>query len=103
MAKITCHYCDIEISESAIEANDGCCPECGAAIGGGSSMYMDDDDFDRDEFDDGDFYDDEEDELGFDDFELDDDEEFDGDFEEDFDDEFGDFDDNIDDDDFLDK
>jgi hypothetical protein len=27
-----CPYCNIEVSESSIEAEDGCCPECGAII-----------------------------------------------------------------------
>lgn len=29
---LICPYCDAEISERAIEAEDGCCPECGAVI-----------------------------------------------------------------------
>lgn len=32
MATIVCPYCDIEVSMSAVEGNDGCCPECGAVI-----------------------------------------------------------------------
>ena len=106
MTKKTCPYCDIEITESAIERNDGCCPECGTAIGGGRSLYGDDDDFELDDFDDGDFYDDD-DEMGFDDFDYHDDVElddnFDDDFDDDFDDEFGDFDDEIDEEDLLDE
>lgn len=75
-----CPYCNIEVSESAIEAEDGCCPECGSVIGASSSFlgedpaeYDDsigdeefdeefdeeDDLFERDEFDD-DSFDDEE-------------------------------------------
>lgn len=27
-----CPYCNIEVSESSIEAEDGCCPECGAIV-----------------------------------------------------------------------
>jgi len=27
-----CPYCDIEINEKLLEAEDGCCPECGALI-----------------------------------------------------------------------
>ncbi len=27
-----CPYCNIEVSENAIEADDGCCPECGSII-----------------------------------------------------------------------
>lgn len=29
---VICPYCDIEINEKLIEAEDGCCPECGAVI-----------------------------------------------------------------------
>ncbi|MBO4303748.1 MAG: hypothetical protein J6A21_04125, partial [Lentisphaeria bacterium] len=29
---IICPYCDIEISEKLVEAEDGCCPECGTSI-----------------------------------------------------------------------
>ncbi len=82
-----CPYCAIEISESAIEAEDGCCPECGAVLAV-RSLYDDNEDpeFDEDmglefdeeeedefsEFDEDGFYDDEFDEE-FDDLELDDD------------------------------
>ena len=27
-----CPYCNIEVSESSIEAEDGCCPECGSVV-----------------------------------------------------------------------
>lgn len=27
-----CPYCNIEVGENAIEAEDGCCPECGSII-----------------------------------------------------------------------
>ncbi len=33
-----CPYCNIEVSESAIEAEDGCCPECGSVISASSSF-----------------------------------------------------------------
>ena len=36
-----CPYCNMEVRESAIEAEDGCCPECGAMIGA-SSSFLDD-------------------------------------------------------------
>jgi len=36
-----CPYCNIEVSESLIEAEDGCCPECGAVIGATSSFLAD--------------------------------------------------------------
>ncbi len=92
-----CPYCNIEVSESAIEAEDGCCPECGSVISASSSFLGEDPDYDDelenddlyDEFDDdddifdrGDFDDD-----AFDDEDLDeefDDEEFDDEEEEDF-------------------
>ncbi len=62
-----CPYCDIEISESSVEAEDGCCPECGAIISASGSMGDDDDldEFGDDDFGDDDFGDD--DDLGFDD------------------------------------
>jgi hypothetical protein len=67
-----CPYCNIEVSESSIEAEDGCCPECGAFISvsttfdgtGNDDIYEeddfdidDDDDFDDDGFGDHDFAD----------------------------------------------
>ena len=36
-----CPYCDIEVSESAIEAEDGCCPECGALLSAGGGYLGD--------------------------------------------------------------
>ena len=78
-----CPYCNIEVSESSIEAEDGCCPECGSVISATSSFLGENDEFD--EFEPG------EDQDIFDD--LDDDEDFergafDGDFEdEEFEDE----------------
>lgn len=83
-----CPYCDIEVSESAIEAEDGCCPECGSVITAPSN-FMGEDDLELDD-ELGDGYGDEEDDdfLDDDDFYDDDD-----DFEDDFDDEAGDFDD----------
>ena len=93
----SCPYCNIEVSESAIEAEDGCCPECGSVISASSSFLGEDPDYDDelenddlyDEFDDdddifdrGDFDDD-----AFDDEDLDeefDDEEFDDEEEEEF-------------------
>ena len=95
-----CPYCNIEVSESAIELEDGCCPECGAIISAPDLVMGDDDLEDEDEFDYGDDQEDifgdldEDDEFQHsnefddDDFEGIDDEEFD---DEEFDDE--DFDD----------
>ena len=34
-----CPYCNMEVRESAIEAEDGCCPECGAQITAASSFF----------------------------------------------------------------
>ena len=33
-----CPYCDIEINEKQIEAEDGCCPECGARTASAMTM-----------------------------------------------------------------
>ena len=93
-----CPYCNIEVSESSIEAEDGCCPECGSLISVSSYLGGDDDD-------DGDIYDaDDENYAGLDDDEDDtdyvDDDAFDelfDDAEEGFEEDF-DFD-NFDDDD----
>ena len=41
---IICPYCDIEINEKLVEAEDGCCPECGTLITAGS--VVDDEDSD---------------------------------------------------------
>jgi NAD-dependent SIR2 family protein deacetylase len=50
-----CPYCHIEVSESSIEAEDGCCPECGSAVTPASTIFDDvhdeDVDEDFDEFD----------------------------------------------------
>ena len=39
----TCPYCNTDVKESLIEAEDGCCPECGALIGAHNSFFEDDD------------------------------------------------------------
>jgi hypothetical protein len=83
-----CPYCDIEVSESSIEAEDGCCPECGSVITAPSPFMGDDMEFDEDETDGyGDLGDEDDDFLDDDDFE---DELYDGD---DFEDELEDLDD----------
>jgi transcription initiation factor TFIIIB Brf1 subunit/transcription initiation factor TFIIB len=46
MGMISCPYCTMEISLSAVEAEDGYCPECGAVITSSSIMTDKDDDFD---------------------------------------------------------
>ena len=89
-----CPYCNIEVSESSIEAEDGCCPECGAVIGAASS-FLDEDPADSeydeekddvfDEFDD----DDDDDAFARDEFEddiFDDDDDLDGELDDEFDD-----------------
>lgn len=92
-----CPYCNIEVSESSIEAEDGCCPECGAVIGAASSFldeepndseYDEDKDDVFDEFDDDD---DDDDAFARDEFEddiFDDDDSLDGELDDEFDDEF---------------
>ena len=79
-----CPYCDIEVSESAIEAEDGCCPECGTMLST-RSQFSDDSDLDEEELDD--TYDDLDEDDDYD--RIRDDEDFE-DFDEDED--FGDFD-----------
>ena len=96
-----CRYCMAEVSEREIEAEDGCCPECGALLAAGGGYlgdedsyddideleddefgYLDDEDedYDDDAYDDDAFYDDDDE---FDDFD-----DFDDDFDEDEDDGF---------------
>ena len=86
-----CPYCNIEVSESSIEAEDGCCPECGSVISATSSFLGEDEDEDGLDYDDTEEQDifsdlDDEDEFERDEFDDDvfDDEEFD---DEEFDDE----------------
>ena len=64
-----CPYCNIEVSEAAIEVEDGCCPECGAMISAPDLVMGDDELEDEDEFD---YEDDQEDIFG----DLEDDDEF---------------------------
>lgn len=101
MATTICPYCNIEVSEKEIEAEDGCCPECGAMLSAGS-MYMDGDIDEYDPYEDPDFMDEDDDDLdrNYDDYDaddvlndiFDDDFEFDEDldFDDDFDDDFKD-------------
>ena len=95
MATTTCPYCNMEVSESLIEAEDGCCPECGAMISAPSALMEED-------FDEFDEYDDNSMDI-FSEFDVDDDDNDDyvrEDFDEDlFDDAIGDeFDEDFDDD-----
>jgi hypothetical protein len=39
-----CPYCNIDVNEARIEAEDGCCPECGAFITVSSLFGNHDDD-----------------------------------------------------------
>ena len=45
-----CPYCDIEINEAQLEAEDGCCPECGAFISASMVVTDSEDDSEYDEF-----------------------------------------------------
>ena len=82
-----CPYCNIEVSESAIEAEDGCCPECGSVISASSSFLGEAPDYD-DELENDDLYDefDDDDDI-FDRGDFDDDAFDDEDLDEEFDDE----------------
>ncbi len=92
-----CRYCNAEVSEREIEAEDGCCPECGAllAAGGGylgdeegyddideleddefAYLDEDDEDYDDDVYDDDAFYDDDDFDEFDEDFEEEDEEDF---------------------------
>ena len=58
-----CPYCDIEINETQLESEDGCCPECGAFISPGMVVTDSEDEDEFDEFDEelnGDEFDEEE-------------------------------------------
>ena len=78
-----CPYCNIEVSESSIEAEDGCCPECGSVISATSSFLGENDEFDEFEpGEDQDIFDDLDDDEDFEDEEFEDEE-----FAEEFEDE----------------
>ena len=64
---LICPYCDIEISEKLVEAEDGCCPECGTLITVGSTDQDGDDDYGNDIYEEDEYAD----EFN-DDFDLDD-------------------------------
>ena len=83
-----CPYCDNEISESAVEAEDGSCPECGALLSALPGMGDDEDNFnddnDNDLDDDTDLEDDNDfDDLDDEDFDLEDDDDLPFDEEDD--------------------
>lgn len=80
MAMITCRYCNMEISMSAVEAEDGYCPECGSVITPSSLFQEDADDIDEIESDE---IDEQVEEEEIEDIDFDEDfEDFDEDFEE---------------------
>jgi len=58
-----CPYCDMEINEKQMEAEDGCCPECGALITAGNVLSDDDEEDDIYDDDDDLFGDDDDDEF----------------------------------------
>jgi Zn-finger nucleic acid-binding protein len=72
-----CPYCEVEVTESAVEAEDGYCPECGVFLSA-SSVFNENDDFDDDELEE---YEDDDD---VDNFGYDDDFDDDNDDEEDY-------------------
>ncbi len=80
MATTVCPYCNIEVSESSIEAEDGCCPECGSVISTPSSLMEDEDYYNYDE--------DGEEQDVFSEFDEEDDEFDDDEFDVDYEDEF---------------
>ena len=53
-----CPYCEAEINEKQMEAEDGCCPECGIALTQSSLAGNDDEDNEGgfDDYDDDDDY-----------------------------------------------
>ena len=85
----TCPYCNIEVRESAIEAEDGCCPECGSIISASNSFAMLDGDYD--DYEEKDIYDDFDDEDDDDNFRRDE-----------YEDDIYDMDDEFEDEEFLD-
>ncbi|HCE44300.1 MAG TPA: hypothetical protein DET40_12190 [Lentisphaeria bacterium] len=46
MGMLSCPYCNMEISMSAVEAEDGYCPECGSVITSSSILVDNDEDID---------------------------------------------------------
>jgi DNA-directed RNA polymerase subunit RPC12/RpoP len=47
METITCPYCESKVNVSAVETDDGTCPECGAPLMGSlifDTVHADDDD-----------------------------------------------------------
>ncbi|HBM17479.1 MAG TPA: hypothetical protein DD381_14215 [Lentisphaeria bacterium] len=87
MEILVCPYCDSEVKLSQVEAEEGCCPECGSAIST-DAAYTDDYDDDQDGLDDYDDYGDD----------VDDDYDEDDDDDEKYDDEEEDYDDDDEDD-----
>ncbi len=75
MDTLICPYCDSEVKISMVEAEEGCCPDCGSTISTAATCNSYNDDYEESELDDDtDSYDD-------------DDDDFDDDFDDDMDDE----------------
>lgn len=74
MGRTICPYCDIEVSESQIEAEDGCCPECGANLT--MSLWGDEEDDEEVLLDDEELFEEEEIEEEFEEEELEDEEDY---------------------------
>ena len=105
MATVVCPYCNIEVNENAIEAEDGCCPECGALLGTSDSLiggrddeYEDDEEREDDIFDE--FDEDDEDDFSRSEFEddaFDEEDDLDRELDAEFGAEFEDEEDDLDD------
>lgn len=74
MDTLICPYCDSEVKISMVEAEEGCCPECGSSISTAATCTSYNDDYEESELDDNDDS-------------YDDDDDFGDDFDEDIDDE----------------
>ena len=52
MDTLICPYCDSEVKISMVEAEEGCCPECGSSISTAASYNSYNDDYEESELDD---------------------------------------------------
>jgi hypothetical protein len=65
MDTLVCPYCDSEVKISMVEAEEGCCPECGSSISTAANYNSYNDDDEESELDDNDdSYDDEDNDFG---------------------------------------
>ncbi len=78
METLICPYCDSEVKLYQVEAEEGCCPECGSAISTDATY--------NDDYDDDDNFDDVDDDFDDDIDDEDDDEEYDDEYDDDDDD-----------------